>query len=290
LKAALWAHSLERCRRRLAAAADLGLTIQLAGAIGTGQQFGTKWSALQDEIGRALGLRAPDGGSWQSGRDEWVDLLMQMAMATGVATKIAGDIALMNQAEVAEVSEPPVAGSTSSVLPHKQNPVLAMRIRASGLVVSGHAAAALQSLGAVEHERGLGAWQAELALAPALVAHALSALQALVSLLEGLRFHADRAHANVERLGGLIFADRALSEIAALVPGAEARAIVERACRETRESGEHLRAVLARDLADGGANRPTRDEVDAALERAFDPAPAIDTAVRAAGRALPEAT
>ena len=39
-------------------------------------------------------------------RDAWINLLTQLALATGVAAKIAGDIALMSQSEIGEAVEP----------------------------------------------------------------------------------------------------------------------------------------------------------------------------------------
>jgi 3-carboxy-cis,cis-muconate cycloisomerase len=273
-KAALWSVALGRSERRLAAAADEGLAIQLAGGTGTGQAFSAEWPELQRRLARALGLGVARGGNWQSARDEWVGVLMQMALATAVAAKIAGDLALMSQTEIGEISEPAASGAMSTALPHKQNPVLAMRIRAAGLVVSGHAGVLLECLSRVEHERSLGAWQAELAVAPSLVAHALGALETLSTLLEGLVFHPERARGNIERTSGLIFADRAAAELAGVGPRQQALSIVERACREVRDTGVHLRDVLTR-------------EMDAeALERVFDPNPQIEASARAARRAL----
>jgi 3-carboxy-cis,cis-muconate cycloisomerase len=285
-KAAQWGAAAGRAARRLAASADRGLSIQLAGAVGTGQAFSENWPAIQRELARALDLGVPRGGSWQSARDDWTDVLAQMAIATGVAAKIAGDVALMSQSEIGEVSEPRPAGAMSSAMPHKQNPVLAMRIRACAHVVNGHAAALLGTLGGVEHERGLGAWQAELGLAPALVAHALSAVLALATLLDGLQVHPDRALANIERTRGLVFADRAVEELSAVVSRERALAMVERACADAQRAGKHLREVLAQDASADQEMRRAGDAVLRALDRAFDPGPHMDAATRAAARAL----
>jgi 3-carboxy-cis,cis-muconate cycloisomerase len=286
-KAALWSAALGRSTRRVAAAADRGLSIQLAGPVGTGQMFGDDWIALQREVARALALGVPGGGAWQSVRDDWITLLVQLAGASAVATRIANDVALMCQSEIGEVSEPPAASPMSSALPHKQNPVLSMRIRACGLVVTGHAAAVLGTLASAEHERSLGAWQAELAVAPLLVAHASSALGTLAVLLEGLRFHADRARDNIDRTGGLIFADRAVAELSAVLPGDSARAYVDRACRDARATGSHLREALERLLELDGAG-PPGERLREALTRALDPTSQVEASVRAARRALEE--
>ena len=73
-----------------------------------------------------------------------------------------------------------------------------MRIRACGHVVQGLSAAVLGTMDS-EHERGLGSWQAELAIAPSLVSYAVGAIDTLADLLEGVTFNAGRAARNIEQ-------------------------------------------------------------------------------------------
>jgi 3-carboxy-cis,cis-muconate cycloisomerase len=144
-------------------------------------------------------------------RDAWVNLLLQLAIAAGIAAKIAGDIALMAQSEIGEAVDPSSAEGRSSAMAHKRNPVLCMRIRACGHVVQGLAAGLLSTI-PVEQERGLGTWQAELALAPALVAHVVSALDGLAALLSGVRFDAARARRNIDETLGHVVDERAIAD------------------------------------------------------------------------------
>ena len=80
-----------------------------------------------------------------------------LALVGGVARKLALDVILMAQTEVAEVAEPADGGrGGSSTLPHKRNPVLSVIAAACALRVPSLA----QTLGAAmvqEHERAAGA-------------------------------------------------------------------------------------------------------------------------------------
>src|SRR5207302_1399210 len=98
---------------------------------------------------------------WHTARGRVVEVATALAIAAGVAGKIALDVVLLAQTEVGEVSESTVAGrGASSALPQKHNPVDAIEILAA---VRGINAQVTVLLGAMlqEHERAAGAWQAE---------------------------------------------------------------------------------------------------------------------------------
>ena len=218
-------------------------------------------------------------------RDAWVNLLTQLALATGVAAKIAGDVALMSQSEIGEAVEPMAESGRSSAMPHKQNPVHCMRIRACAHVVQGLTATLLSTM-PVEHERGLGTWQAELAIAPPLVAHALFALENLERLLGGLHFEATRAQHNIDATRGLVFSERAVEELARPLTRAVASRLVDEACRQVRASGSHLRDALETAIERESSIGDRRQSLAVVLDGVFDPRSAIDAAERAAMRAL----
>jgi 3-carboxy-cis,cis-muconate cycloisomerase len=287
-KTAHWGAGLARCERRIRDAADGGLCVQLAGAVGSGLAFGGRWLELRSALARELDLKPPVVGTSQAARDGSVNLLVQLGLATGTAAKIAGDIALMSQSEVGEAHEPSADRGVSSALPHKQNPVLCMRIRGCGHVVQGLTASLLSTM-VVEHERGLGTWQAELALAPSLVSYAVGALDSLASLLQGLRFDADRAQQNIDAMRGLVFADRAAAGLATVLPKTVAWTVVEDACKEVRDSGGHLRAALEHASAPHRAQlRSARRSLNTILDAAFDPRDAIEAAAHATWQVLDE--
>jgi 3-carboxy-cis,cis-muconate cycloisomerase len=291
LKAATWGASLTRCERRVREAAGEGLSVQLGGAVGSGLMFGDRWEALRAAVACELDLATGPSGTWQAMRDGWANLLVQIGLATGVAAKIAGDLALMAQTEVGEIHEPASAKAsarrgTSSALPHKQNPVLCMRILGCGHAVQGLTASLLPTL-AVEHERGLGTWQAELAIAPDLISYAVGALEALAELLKGLRFDGLRAQRNIDATCGLVFADQAMFQLARVLPRDVVSQAVGTACNRVRAEGGHLRDAIRHALEPHRAQGSQPElTVDAALAAAFDPAASIEAASRGTERIL----
>src|SRR5262249_33571018 len=101
------------------------------------------------------------GRAWRSRRDAIAGLGAAIGIAIGAIGKLARDVSLLMQPEIAEVAEPAIAGrGGSSAMPHKRNPTgcqvaLSAALRAPGLV------AALLGAMPQELERGLGGWQAE---------------------------------------------------------------------------------------------------------------------------------
>src|SRR5206468_2313384 len=100
--------------------------------------------------------------------------------------KLAGDIALLAQSEIAEVREPSASGrGRSSTMPQKRNPVGCAAIIAAAVRAPGLAATMLSAM-AHEHERGLGGWRAEWAALPELVAVAHDAVARAAVVVAGL--------------------------------------------------------------------------------------------------------
>ena len=132
--------------------------------------------------------------------------------------KLGLDLVLLAQSEVAEV----VAGAgASSAMPHKRNPVGAVRARACALRVPPLAALLLGAM-AQEHERAAGAWHAEweplgevLALTGGAAAGAREALEDLEVRPDAMRAHLDALLAASGVAGGTgaaaLFVERALT-------------------------------------------------------------------------------
>lgn len=198
-KCAGWAAPLVRSRIRLRDAAKHALQLQLGGAVGTLAQMKGQGAAVRKRMARELGLGDP-GATWHTQRDEWVALGCELALVTGSLGKIAVDISLLGQYEVGEVTEPSEPGrGGSSAMPHKRNPVASMVA-----IAAAHRApqrvAALLGVMPQQHERALGAWQAELAEWPQLLMSAHGSVRAMAGALPGLQVDAARMRANIDRL------------------------------------------------------------------------------------------
>ena len=125
---------------------------------------------------------------------------LRAGLMVGSLGKIARDIALMGQYEVGELSEPSEPGrGGSSAMPHKKNPVASMVALAAAQRAPQRVAALLGAM-PQEHERALGAWQAELAEWPQLLMCAHGSVRAMAGALPGLRVDAARMRSNIDRL------------------------------------------------------------------------------------------
>ncbi|HET8754902.1 MAG TPA: lyase family protein, partial [Solirubrobacteraceae bacterium] len=130
LKAAGWLAGVAGARGRLRA---LTLPAQLGGAAGTLAKLGDP--AIVDDFAARLGLGVPRL-PWHSDRRPVAELGAALAIAAGAVEKVALDVVLLAQTEVGEVAEPSAGGrGGSSAMPHKRNPVGAIRARAAARAV-----------------------------------------------------------------------------------------------------------------------------------------------------------
>ncbi|MCE9660877.1 MAG: 3-carboxy-cis,cis-muconate cycloisomerase [Burkholderiales bacterium] len=224
---AAWLAPLVRCRERLGEDARAALQLQFGGAVGTLAALGERGPAVARRLGERLGLAVPVG-AWHTQRDAWVTLGCGVAVLCGALGKIGRDLALLGQGEVGEVFEPREPGrGTSSAMPHKRNPVAAMVAIAAATRAPQQAATLLAAMPQA-HQRGLGDWQAELAVWPSLFMAAHGAVRALADVCSaGLEVDALRMRDNIDAhfaAIGVAEGIRAKIDAAARGAGAAARA------------------------------------------------------------------
>ncbi len=187
LKTSGWLTGIHAARTRLQREAEAALMLQLGGAAGTlaGMCDGETALGVARRMAEALGLGMPVT-PWHARREAIAGLGAALAILTGAAGKMARDIALLAQNEIAEAFEPLLPGrGGSSAMAHKRNPTgcqvaLSAALRAPGLV-----ATLLAGL-PQEHERGLGGWQAEGPVLADLFILAHGAVVAMADVAEGL--------------------------------------------------------------------------------------------------------
>ncbi|MFG3825244.1 lyase family protein, partial [Escherichia coli] len=101
----------------------------------------------------------------------------------------AQDFALLMQTEVAEVSEPAVAGrGGSSAMPHKRNPVICASILTAAQRIPG-LMATLYASQLQQHERALGGWQAEWETLPELIMLTGNIIAQSQELVQGMQVY-----------------------------------------------------------------------------------------------------
>ena len=194
LKCINWAAPLVRSAAALRRCADAALVVQTGGAAGTGLGA-LHGAAIAQHMAGALGLSA-QVASGQTQRDDWARLASELAICTGALAKIGHDLGLLGQFEVAELREVSAGVGTSSAMPHKRNPVTSLITRVAYARTSARVGAMLGGL-AHEHERALGAWQAELSEWPELLESALAAAHAVAQSVPMWQVDAPRMLANI---------------------------------------------------------------------------------------------
>jgi len=238
-----WAAPLARARDQLRSQAARALQLQLGGAVGTLAVLGDKGPAVAQRMGDALQLKVADA-AWHTQRDEWIRLGMEVAVLSGSLGKLATDLSLMAQGEIAELAEPAGNGrGGSSAMPHKRNPVSSMIALAAANRAPHHASALLAAM-AQQHERGLGNWQAELAEWPALFLGAHGAITALNDAFAGLVVDTTRMRRNIDALQGLVFAEAASIFLAGAIGRPTAHALLEKLTQQTVATQGQLAEVL----------------------------------------------
>ena len=196
LTCANWAAPLVRSLQRLDDSAERALQLQLGGTVGTLEKMQGQGAEIARLMAQALGLSVPLM-SWHTQRDSWVALGCELGLLTGSLGKIAKDLVLLSQFEVAELAEPLEAGRGGPPsMPHKHNPVASMVALAAAQRVPQRVATLLAAM-PQEHERAAGAWQAELAEWPQLLMSVHGSARALALALAGLQVNPKRMRSNL---------------------------------------------------------------------------------------------
>jgi 3-carboxy-cis,cis-muconate cycloisomerase len=207
LKAAGWMSGIDEAHAELRDVRDRVLAVQMGGPVGH------RDPALAAAVASDLGLSEPLL-PWHTLRLRPARLASGLGALAGVLGKIARDITLLAQNEVAEVREGTEGRGRSSAMAHKRNPVAAVSALACTRRTPALVATMLASM-EQEHERAAGAWQAEWGTVTDLLRLTGSAAAWVRDLLENLDVDADRMLANagdVRDLGAAMqLIDRALA-------------------------------------------------------------------------------
>ena len=264
LKVAGWVDALDRHRSRLEETRHRVLVLQFGGAVGTLAALGNQGMDVATTLGRELDLPVPNV-PWHGHRDRVAEVATVMGLCAGTLGKIARDISLETQTEVAEVFEPSSPGrGGSSTLPHKRNPVACAVVLSAATRVPGLVASVLAAM-VQEHERGLGGWHAEWEAIPEIIRLTGGALHHLTATVMELEIDGSKMRDNLEITHGLIFAEVAQMLLAQAVGRQTAHEIVEAASNRARAEHRDLREVLAHDAA------VTKHLSNQDLDKLFDP-------------------
>jgi 3-carboxy-cis,cis-muconate cycloisomerase len=238
-----WLDAILRHRQRLAEIRPRVLSLQFGGAVGTLAALSGRGSEVAKVLAEELGLTLPPA-SWHAHRDRMAEVATFFGLLTGTLGKIARDISLHMQTEVAELFEPMAAGrGGSSTMPHKHNPVTCGIVLQASTRIPGLVSTILSAM-PQEHQRGLGGWHAEWETLPEILRLSAGALHHLAEMLSHLEVDTHRMRQNLEATHGLIFAEAVSMALADRMGKMPAHLLIEAACQKARAEKRHLREVL----------------------------------------------
>jgi len=234
-----WVAALSRGWRGVDAAAADAIALQFGGAAGTLAALGERGPQVAPLLARNLGL--PEAVPWHTQRDRLAAFVCASGVYVATLGKVARDVSLLMQHEVAEVAEP---GGGSSAMPHKRNPAASAIVLAAANRTPGLVAAFLAGM-VQEHERSAGGWHAEWPTVAHIVQAAGSAQAALADAACDLSVDVQQMRANIARTNGTIFAERAMALLLAPLGKRTAEALIADALAETRKGSMTFGAALS---------------------------------------------
>jgi 3-carboxy-cis,cis-muconate cycloisomerase len=241
LKVAGYAATLGRSRDRLRRLRKDGLALQFGGPAGTLASLGERGLEVTERLAALLDLPAP-AAPWHGHGDRIAEIASALTILAGSCGKIARDVSLMMQIEVAEV--PTLEGDGTAT--GKSRPRPAALALGAATMAPNLLATVMAGL-VQEHEGGLGGAQAQWHAVPALLLVASGALAAIAEIAQGLDIDPERTRSNLDISQGRIMAEAVSTALGSKVGWQTAHAIVEEASRKAIAEKRALSAVLADD-------------------------------------------
>jgi 3-carboxy-cis,cis-muconate cycloisomerase len=242
LKVAGWLAPLLRHLERLDGMSPRLFVVQFGGAAGTLAALGGRGEAVARALAQELGLFAPET-SWHTQRDGLAEFASWLSLVSGSLGKIAQDVILLAQTEVAEVEETEESVGASSTMPQKKNPITSELILAAARANAALLSAMHQAL-IQEHERATHGWQLEWLSLPPMVVLTGGALRHAAALAAKLKVDPVRMRDNVARAGDVVLAEAAALALAEAIGREEAHELVKRASAAAAAGGKSMVVVL----------------------------------------------
>jgi adenylosuccinate lyase len=200
---------------------------------------------LEDRALALLGLKVDPASSQVITRTRHAEAIAMLALCASTCERIAVNIRLMQQTDVAEVQEPFDAASQqgSSAMPHKRNPELAERVCGLARRVRGALLEELEST-ALWYQRDISHSSTErFAIPDAFGCVAYMARLLHTGILSGLIVNEERMSRNIDQTNGAVYGSRLLNALldTGAIKRTEAYDLVKRLAQRALDGGPHLR-------------------------------------------------
>jgi 3-carboxy-cis,cis-muconate cycloisomerase len=192
---------------------------------------------------------------WHAQRDTLAEFASWLSLVTGTLGKMAQDIILLAQSEVAEVVETAEEGrGGSSTMPQKRNPITSELILAAARM-NAALLSAMHNAQIQEHERGTHGWQVEWLSLPQMILLTSGALKHAINVTKNLQVDEQQMRENIARENDVILAEAAVFALTSAMPRTEAEECVKRAIAmalsQHRPLIEVVREITASKLPEG---------------------------------------
>ncbi len=246
MKFALWADELHRQYERLESCKERLCVGMMTGAVGTTAALGEDGLKVHRKVSEILGLPAVLISNQVVQRDNHAEYVMSLANLASTLDKIALEIRNLQRTEIKELGESfdPEKQVGSSTMPHKMNPITAERICGVSRIIKAYPSPALQN-NALWHERDLTNSSSERIMLPEASILTDYILNLTIRLMEKLVFYPENIERNLNFTGGLIMAERFMSELTMKGMGRQsAYALVRKCALEANQKNINLKDVV----------------------------------------------
>ena len=242
-KVAVWLSMIKRHLERLEQLKPRLLVGQFSGAVGTLASLGDRGLEVQEALCEELGLVQPEI-SWHTARDCLAEAVSFLGLVTSSLGKIANDIILLAQTEVAELKEPFVIGrGSSSTMPQKRNPISSELIIAAAKAVQQQVATMLSAT-IQDHERASGTWMLEWLVVPEAFVLTSGALKHTKQIMAGLEVDKVQMEKNLELTKGLIVSEAVMMALAPFMGRQKAHDLMAKISKQATHNNKSLYKVL----------------------------------------------
>ncbi len=202
MKFLLWHSDMQRCLKRLEAAAETMRVGKLSGAVGN---YGNIDPFVEKYVCEKLGINPSPVSTQVLQRDRHAELLCTIAITGACVEKIATEIRHCQRTELREAEEPFGKGQKgSSTMPHKRNPVKSENLCGLARVLRGYAVTALEDI-ALWHERDISHSSAERIIISGSTALLDYMLERINFIVEGLLVYPENMLRSMDMSHGLVY-------------------------------------------------------------------------------------
>jgi adenylosuccinate lyase len=242
--AILW-DELRRGGVRIRRAIDEVAVGQISGAVGTFAHLDT---SVEAHVCKHLGLTPAPASNQVVQRDRHAHYFHCLALLATTVEKIAVEIRHLQRTEVLEAQEFFTKGQKgSSAMPHKKNPILSENLTGQARIARGYANMAMDNV-VLWHERDISHSSVERVAGPDANVCVHFMLSRLRGLIDGLIVYPETMLKNMEKTGGLFYAQRVmLGLVESGLSREESYSLVQRNALRGWEEGKPLLELLKGD-------------------------------------------